>query len=223
MITAMTGPGGADSGAQPRDASASPTTELEQTIRRHADRGELAEAATAAIQGYGPELLGYLCALARDQDDANDVFSALCERMWRKLPEFRWQSSFRTWAYAIARNLACDAQRGDARRRGRQVAIDDAPEVAAVAEAVRSTTMLHLKSASQRKLDAIRATLDADDRTMLVLSLDRKMTWREIATVMSEEDADEAELQRVAARLRKRFERLKERLRAHLRDGDGNA
>ena len=43
----------------------------------------------------------------RDAEDIlQDVFSALCERVWRKLPEFRWQSSFRTWAYAIARNLA---------------------------------------------------------------------------------------------------------------------
>jgi RNA polymerase sigma-70 factor, ECF subfamily len=206
--------------APDRDDRVPAPTELERRIREHVEHGRTREAATAAIQGYGPELLGYLGAIARDDDQAQDVFSALCERLWRKLPEFRWQSSLRTWAYAIARNLACDAQRVGARRRGRELAIDEVPEVAALAEQVRSTTMLHLRSASQRKLDELRATLEADDRTMLVLSLDRKMSWREIAVVMADGPADEAELQRISARLRKRFERLKERLRAHLQGSD---
>jgi hypothetical protein len=37
------------------------------------ERGEVDEAATAAIQAYGPALLGYLVGLL-PEDDARDVF-----------------------------------------------------------------------------------------------------------------------------------------------------
>src|ERR1700687_3457049 len=44
------------------DPVARDETRLEQRIRRHHDRGELKEAATAAIEGFGPEILGFLKA-----------------------------------------------------------------------------------------------------------------------------------------------------------------
>ena len=70
--------------------------ELEAKIRSHFDAGELEEAATVALEGYGRELLGYLVATMRSEQDAGDVFSELSEDLWRGLPEFGWRSSFRT-------------------------------------------------------------------------------------------------------------------------------
>jgi RNA polymerase sigma-70 factor (ECF subfamily) len=193
-------------------------TPLERTIRGCVDAGDVRGAATAAIEGYGPELLGYLYALAKDDADAQDLFADLCERMWRKLPEFRWQSSFRTWAYTIARNLLRDSHRDERRRRAREVAISDAPEIAQAAEAVRSTTLMYLRSEAKRRLEDLRAALDDEDRTLLILRVDRRMTWRDIAQVMADGMVDEGELVRTAAKLRKRFERIKERLREYMRE-----
>ena len=195
-----------------------PPSPLEATIRARADAGDVRAATTAAIEGYGPELLGYLYALARDEADAQDLFADLCERLFRKLPEFRWQSSFRTWAYAIARNLLRDSQRDARRRRARVLAISDAPEIAHVAETVRSTTLMYLRSEAKRRLEDLRATLDEEERTLLILRVDRRMSWREIVQVMSDDADDDAELVRTAARLRKRFERIKERLRESMRE-----
>jgi hypothetical protein len=45
------------------------------------------------------------------------------------------------------------------------------------------------------------------------LRVDRRMPWRDIARVMADDGDD---LERLSASLRKRFERVKERLRAHL-------
>ena len=41
--------------------------ELEETIRSHCDAGELEQAATVALEGYGRELLGYLVATMRSE------------------------------------------------------------------------------------------------------------------------------------------------------------
>jgi RNA polymerase sigma-70 factor (ECF subfamily) len=184
---------------------------LEVELKALADAGSFTAATTRAIEGYGGELLGYLCALSRSNVEAEELFSELCERLWRALPQFRWTSSFRTWAYVIARNLARDGHRK--RKRANEVALDDAPEIAERALAVRTTTMMYMRTETKKRFDELRAALDEDERTLLVLRVDRRMPWRDIARVMAE-DGDDPE--RLSASLRKRFERVKERLRAHL-------
>ena len=79
-------------------------TRLEQRIRRHHERGELKEAATAAIEGFGPEILGFLKAVVRDERLAGEVFAQFCEDLWTGLAGFRWETRFRTWGYTLARN-----------------------------------------------------------------------------------------------------------------------
>ena len=62
-----------------------------------------------------------------------------------------------------------------------------------------------------------------DDRTLLILRVDRGLPWRELVLVMHDGDAanlSEAELQKTEQRLRQRFKRLKDRLR-ELAEKDG--
>jgi RNA polymerase sigma-70 factor (ECF subfamily) len=192
----------------PEPVDASP---LEVELKGLADAGSFTAATTRAIEGYGSELLGYLCALSPTNAEAEELFSDLCERLWRALPQFRWSSSFRTWAYAIARNLARDGHRR--RKRANEVALDEAPEIAQRAIAVRTTTMMCMRTETKKRFDELRAALDEDERTLLVLRVDRRMPWRDIARVMADDGDD---LDRLSASLRKRFERVKERLRTHL-------
>jgi RNA polymerase sigma-70 factor (ECF subfamily) len=187
---------------------------LEADIRSHCAQEDWGPAATAGIRGYGPEVLGYLTAMARTETDAAEVFSAFCEDLWKGLPGFRWQSSFRTWAYTLARHALYRLSRDPHRRPGRQVALSQSPEVLEVAASVRSTTMVHLRTETKNKFAVLRDQLDPDDRTLLILRVDRKLAWNEIARVMSEsDDPDESDVKKTAAALRKRFERAKERLR----------
>src|SRR5271166_7110429 len=90
--------------------------ELERTIRRHCDQHDLAGAAAIAIRGYGDEIFGFLAAIHRDEDDASEVFARFSERLWAGLGSFAWQSSFRTWAYAIARNESLYYRRSEGQR-----------------------------------------------------------------------------------------------------------
>ena len=60
----------------------------------------------------------------------------------------------------------------------------------------------------------LRAKLSPDEQALLTLRVDRELEWREIARVLADDElADDAAVTRAAAGLRKKFERLKEKLR----------
>jgi RNA polymerase sigma-70 factor, ECF subfamily len=183
-------------------------------VRQSLDAGDPSTATTLVLEAHGGELLGYLVALAPSHDVAEELYAELCEQIWRGLPRFRFASSIRTWAYTIARNtLRNEARR---RRRNKIVAISEAPEVARKAEAIRTTTLAWLRTEVKDRLARIRESLDPDDRTLLILRVDRQLAWRDIAVIMGEgEDAPEA----LVPRLRKRYQRLKQRIRTALETG----
>ncbi len=179
--------------------------ELEASIADRVDAGDLDGALTVALRGYGPRLLGYVHAIVRDEGNAGDIFAMACEDLWKGLAAFRRESSFRTWAYQVTWHAASRFLRDPYRRRGQELATGQA---AALAAEVRSTTALHLRTSSKDALDEIRAELSPDERTLLVLRVDRDMSWPEIAGIL---DVPEPTL-------RKRFERLTTRLRERVRE-----
>lgn len=181
-------------------------------MRACLERGEHAAATTCAVQGYGPQILGYLLAMSRNEADAHDAFAQFCEDLWRGLAGFRWQSSLRTWSYVIARN-ALQRQQGKAPgRHGPHVALSQAPELQAIAARARTETAEYMRTETRSRLSALREQLDPDDRSLLILRVDRRMPWRDIAEVLAD-PAQPVTLERRAAALRKRFERLKLELR----------
>jgi RNA polymerase sigma-70 factor, ECF subfamily len=184
---------------------------LESELRRMYDIGDLNAVATMSIRGYGPEIFGFLVGMARDADAAADIFSGTCERIWRGLPGFRWESSLRVWAYAIARHHFHHWMRDRAKQR-RNVPLSDAPQLAELANAVRSSTAEHLRTEVKDGFARLRESLDPDDQLLLALRLDGRMPWNDVARVMAGEGQGEPTPRDVAA-LRKRFERLKKQIR----------
>lgn len=190
---------------------ASGRDEIEQEIRRGCEAGDWSAAATCALSGYGPEVLGFLYAALGSEADAREAFSLFSESLWRGLPTMRWQSSFRTWAYALARGALGRVLR-DPVRRGRVVRLSQTLEEALPAAPGRTVTHPHQRSEVKAHVRRLRMALDPDDQTILTLRVDRGMSWRDIAVVMAGEEASATEIARQAAALRKRFERLKLRL-----------
>ena len=184
---------------------AADTAEVERRIAECLERADHAGAATFAIRGFGPQILGYLSAIVRDETDAADVFSSFCEDLWRGIAEFRRESSFKTWAYRLAWHAASRLLRHPHRRRSRSLRTEEAEQLAVE---VRSTTALHLKEHAKDALAAMREALEPDEQTLLILRIDRGLSWREIASILDDETGARAE-----AAKRKRFERLKEKLR----------
>jgi len=185
--------------------------EIEASIRRLCASGDWSAAATEALRGYGPEVLGFLHAALGNQADARDAFSLFSESLWRGLPTMRWQSSFRTWAYALARAALGRVHR-DPARRGRIVRLSPTLEDALPAGPARTVTHPHQRSEVKAHVRRLRLALDPDDQAILTLRVDRGMSWRDIAIVMAGEEAPETDIARQSASLRKRFERLKVRL-----------
>ena len=181
---------------------------IEAHIAACLDAGDAAGAATVGIREYGPQILGYIASVVRDETAASEVFSSFCEDLWRGIAGFRRDASFRTWAYTLAWHAASRALRDPYRRRATPLATTDAGKLALE---VRSTTALHLRDASKDALAAMRDALDPEEQTLLVLRIDRDLSWSEIARVLAD-DAGVTALSEAA--LRKRFERLKEKLRA---------
>src|SRR5258708_33516412 len=66
------------------------------------DRGAFDEAASLAIRRLGPLVLGYLRAVIRDRDDADDAFARFAENLWTSLPGFRRECSLKTWTHRLA-------------------------------------------------------------------------------------------------------------------------
>ncbi len=189
---------------------------LEARIRAAAEGARWSEAATAALGGYGDEVLGYLVAITRNETDARDAFSIFAEFMWRGLPGFHWECTFRTWAYNLARNALARVKRDPHRRRA--IALDDA-QLDALVEQVRSRTATFLRTETKDKIARLRAELAPDDQTLLILRINRGLPWRDIARVLAPDGADTSPpaLDKHAAALRKRFERLKTEIKARAR------
>jgi RNA polymerase sigma-70 factor (ECF subfamily) len=188
--------------------------EVEAELRRRAEAGDLEGVITRAIRAYGPELLGFLGGLARDPVDTDEIFSAVCERLWRGLARFRWDSSFRVWAYAVARNEFYYSRRAVSKAR-RGVPISEVPSIHQAIAEVRSSTSIYRRSDVKDEFARLREELEPDDRMILGLRVERGLEWNEIARVLG---ADGDAVKREAAALRKRFERLKKRIRELARE-----
>jgi RNA polymerase sigma-70 factor (ECF subfamily) len=194
---------------------------LEASMRARCDVGDYDGAATVAIKGYGAELFGFLVTLHRNEEDASDVFAAVCESIWRGLPKFGWASTLRTWAYTITRHASLRYQK-DAQRRARgAVPMTDFASV--LAAEIRTATQPFLKTDQKDAFAQIRDSLPEEDRMLLVLRVDRELPWNDLARIMLDEERaltggeespakEEEILKREAARLRKRFQLVKEKL-----------
>jgi RNA polymerase sigma-70 factor (ECF subfamily) len=180
----------------------------DQEAQRLAESGDLAGAATLLIQTYGPGVIGWLRAITASPDEADEAFAATCERLWRALPEFQWPGAPKTWLYTVGRNVVIDRQRRGTQQRN--VPLSGAPPVAAV---VRSTTAAYRKTHAKQHLQELRDALDPQDRSLLILRIDRGMAWSEIGAVLCDDGTDPEAIKRASARARKRFERVKSKLR----------
>ena len=185
--------------------------ELEARIRASCEAGDIDGATTAALRGYGEEVYSFLIARMRSEDRAADVFSQTGEDLWRSLPSFEWRCSIRTWLYKLARSAAVRYERTPANRPDRRVALSGVSEVA---DQVRSRTVAHLRTEVKDGVRKLRDKLDPEEQTLLILRVDRGLSWTDIALIVTEDaGAGDATARRAAARLRQRYQKLKERLR----------
>jgi RNA polymerase sigma-70 factor (ECF subfamily) len=187
----------------------------EDKVRLAWDRGDFDDAATRFLEGHGAEILGFLVSRVGDRVDARDVFSDFCEDFWKGLPAFEWRCSMRGWAYTLARHAADRFLRSPGRRRGRNLTLPAESRCSRLVYKLRTATLPHKKTEVKDRVQALRERLSEEDRMLLTLRVDRALNWNELAMVMAPEGealSDEA-LKTESARLRQRFQTVKQRLR----------
>jgi RNA polymerase sigma-70 factor (ECF subfamily) len=132
--------------------------------------------------------------------DADDVAQDTFIRAWRALPQFRGESSARTWLLAIARRACADAIRGTVRRR----------RVRAQYEEQRRRYGAHTDVAPSHALDALVAGLEPDQRAAFVLTQIVGCCYAEAAAICDVP----------VGTIRSRVARARERLVAELDEAD---
>lgn len=189
--------------------------ELESAIRADCDVGDYDEAATVAVRGYGPEILGFLASRLRNEAEASEVFSQFCEDFWLGLPRFEWRCTARVWAYTLARHAANRHISAAHRRPARNIPLSRVGLISGLADQVRSTTLPYLRTEVKSRMRVLREQLSQEDQTVLILRVDKGLSWRELAEVTryAGQPVSEALITKEAARLRKRFQLAKDRLR----------
>ena len=92
--------------------------------------------------------------------------------------------------------------------------LSETSAIAGLVERVRSETLTYLKTEGRSKFTALRESLSAEDQELLILRVDRKLAWDEIARVFTTDagTVSEDDLKKESARLRKRFQSVKARL-----------
>jgi RNA polymerase sigma-70 factor (ECF subfamily) len=173
--------------------------QLERRIAELLEAGDLRGAAEESVRGYGAEVAAYLRAVLREEAAADEVFSRVCEKLWRGLPSFRQQSSLRTWLYRLAWNAARDFQKEAARNPTRALRTT---EISRIAAEIAASRPRFERSSFADALAMLRESLGPQEQSLLTLRIHVGLSWKEIAEIVGTD----------SAALRKRFERLKAQL-----------
>ena len=193
------------------------TTDDEHELRRAWDEGDFRAVTTLALERYGPEILGVLAVQLRSTADASEAFSMFSEALWSGVPGFQWRCSLRAWAHRIARHAALRWATAGARSPERNLSMEQGG-VFELAEQVRSSTLVHLRSEVKSEVRRLREELPQAEQMLLILRVDKALEWSEIAAALADHDLDPEELRREAARLRKRFQLVTDKLRGLARE-----
>lgn len=186
--------------------------EVEVEVRSAVERSDYRLAATRLLECHGAEITRFLRARLSDRGQAEEAYLQFSEDLWVGLPAFRWESSLRVWMFVLARNAATRVSR---QRRHEVEYQSERLGYAEFRADVRNSTQRYLRTTVKDRMREIRQRLSEEDQTLLILRIDRRLEWRELAVVMNEiaSDAPEDALVRAAARLRTRFQTAKRRLR----------
>lgn len=186
---------------------------LEQELQELCGRGEVNKAVELALRGYGPQLRGLMAAILQDEQRVQEAYSLFCECLVKGLPDFRWESSFRTWSQRMARNACFKLVNAPAVRH---------PHVSLSSVSERSmgrrysTVRPWQRTTVKERFRGLMERLEPHEQRLLRLRVEQRLSWPEVVREMSEPGPPMTNevRDRKAAALRQQFQRLK----SHLRD-----
>jgi RNA polymerase sigma-70 factor (ECF subfamily) len=132
-------------------------------------------------------MLRLVSQIVHSREDAEDIVQESFVKAYASLGSFRQQSSFYTWLYRIAFNLAIDWKRRAARRGGDKYELGDIDQgkvTAAVPQAETPSDQIYRKEQS-KLISAALEQLSEEHRSVIVLREVDGLSYEEIAKVTS--------------------------------------
>ncbi len=140
------------------------------------------------VEKYQERVYAMVYGMLRNREDATDITQEAFVKAYRSLASFRLESSFYTWLYRIAMNLAIDLIRK--RKRRREVGYEDGVAardedgtVHAMHQGDSPRRVLERRQLYKQIMDAM-DQLPADQKQVILLRELEGLPYREIAEIM---------------------------------------
>jgi RNA polymerase sigma-70 factor (ECF subfamily) len=141
------------------------------------------------VEKYQDRIYSMVYGMLRNREDARDITQEAFVKAYRKLATFRLESSFYTWLYRIAMNLAIDVTR-KRKRRGESSGFDESIAsrdgdggIHEVHHGDSPSRVLERKQLYARIMDAMEK-LPADQKQVILLRELEGLPYKEIAEIM---------------------------------------
>lgn len=183
--------------------------------------GNVRAAAAALYRAYSSEIFRFLWHRFDEEADAEDACAECFANIFQALPEFRFEASFRTWAYRIARNAASYRRRTDGRWRERFVHDASTAAEMVAAAARRESTAAYKLTRNKDALRGMRAEVVKEPLVHDIFALlECRMSWDEITAICSAQTGgvvDGDELSLLKNRLQQKYTRAVRKLEAEFK------
>lgn len=168
-----------------------------------------ASAFEALLNRYRTPLFNYLFRMTRNRAEAEELFQDVFLKVVERADEFRGESRFATWLYAIARNRSIDHSRRMSFRRHQSLDTTNSPDGVPRIEKIPSPRRTERRTEErlvEEKIGEAVESLPDDQREVFLLRQVQGLSFKEIAIVV------DAPVNTVKSRMRYALERLQEAL-----------
>jgi RNA polymerase sigma-70 factor, ECF subfamily len=150
-------------------------------------RGGDEDSFRSLIEPHRPALHAHCCRMLGSPHDADDALQNTLLRAWRALPDFRGQSSLRTWLYRIATNVCLDAIARHPKPLPLAAWIEPYPDETLGSASGEAAPEAHYQRREALELAFIAATrhLPARQRTVLILRDALEFSAKEAADALA--------------------------------------
>ncbi|MBW2453906.1 MAG: sigma-70 family RNA polymerase sigma factor [Deltaproteobacteria bacterium] len=136
------------------------------------------------VRAHGDPLVGVLCRLVGNLDDARDLAQETFVRAYRKLHLYDQRRPFKPWLYRIGRNLALNHLTARRRRPEGQALATGEKVISAMASETKSPLAAVAAGERRAAIDRVLDRLRPQYREVLVLRYLAHLDYADIATTM---------------------------------------
>lgn len=158
-----------------------------ELVRKATDGNK--EAYRALVEKYQQRVFGIALEVVKSKEDAEDIAQEVFVKAYLSLSEFKGQSSFYTWLYRIAYNMAVDFRRRMQRRGGPPMEFDESKVARSDQDALAPKRFdgpqeVMLRKEEARQIQKVLAEISPEHRTVITLREIDGLSYDEIAEVV---------------------------------------